>query len=292
MSISNIITDQKTFHTLEIYPSDKQDASLNDIIVYMKDEWLSPDKHKDFPLYSYCHWPTLDEDMLNLSTKFKKCIFIILGKKEYFIDGVWAKTFKSGKLVKYENNIEHNINLLLESGNRKITQEMGIEPNIVYDTRKYFINNNKSFMDAFNLATNMTVITGQTVASLGGLVGEAATAAKILSIGMTLINQMQQNLNNYGKNRGKCANLTERCNNIVNALQKIPSSALNLQYVVCVINKIEDAKNLIDEYLKKWRITKFFLSSEYNGNFSAINQNLSDSFNDFFISYQLSKERA
>lgn len=288
MDLNSIISEQKTFHTLEIYPLDKDKIisadALGKIIEYIKNEC-------NMPLYKYSVWSTMDSDMLALSNKFKKNIFTVFGKGEYFIDNVWSKVYINGEVAEFNNTVTQTITLVLPDGNRSVTAENGIEPSIA-DTKQFFVTTDKSFMSTFNLATNLTVLLGQTTASIGSLVGEAATAAKILSVGMTIINEMQTNLNNYGKNKGKCCNLAERCNNIINALQKIPSDCLNLQYIVRVINKIQDSKDLIDEYLKRWRITKFFLSKEYIDQFNATNQNLSDSFYDFAVSYQLSHQES
>lgn len=292
--------EQKTYHTLEIYPPTDFDEvsiikkegelsnsfnedTLNQIMKYIKEEWLPSER--EIPLYVPTTWITIDTDMKKLSEKFLNYVFVILGKGEYFIDNVWSKIYKNGQLVILSNNIDHTINLRLPNGDSREITNNKISVNQAYDIGKYFPSDDKSFMAGFNIATNIGTMLGTTAASVGSMVTEAALAAKVVSIGIAILDEMQRNLNNYGKNRGRCKNLAERCNNIIITMQNVPSENLRLQYVITVVNKIEEAKNLISEYVKRWRITRFFLSGEYLDSFSAANQNLSDAFYDFVATH-------
>lgn len=291
----SISFEQKTYYSLEIYPPSEYDCDTiikknegraelspemqNRIMRFIKEEWISPDR--PIPLYTLCNWITLETDMKTLSEKFQNYLFVVIGKGEYFVDDVWSKIYKNGQLLILSNNIEHTISLRLPNGEKREINSNKVAVNPVNDIGKFFPSPEKGFMDVFNMATNIATMLGTTVASMGSMVTEAALAAKVVSIGIALLDEMQRNLNNYGKNKGRCKNLVERCNNIIITMQSVPSKNLHLLYVVSVVNKVEEAKDLINEYIKRWRITRFFLSGEYLDKFTATNQNLSDSFYDF-----------
>jgi hypothetical protein len=301
--MTSLIPEQKTFYSLEVYPPSECDDAiffksnidaepihpdiLELIMKYVKEEWIPEDR--EIPLYKFCLWPKVDSDMKTLSNKFKNYLFVLFGKGEYFIDNVFFRFYKNGNLVVFNNDVDQVVSIKLPNGDKRLIVDNMVKTG-KYDLGQYFDTGNKTFMDNFNIVTNIGTMLGSTVASLGSMASEAAMASKILSVGVSLLDEMQRNLNNYGKNRGKCKHLADRCANILVSLQNIPSKSLNLQYVMCVINQIQESRDLINEYLKRWRITRFFLSGEYLDRFDATNQNLSDYFYDFAINYQLSKK--
>lgn len=303
VGLSDLIKNQKTYYSLEVYPPSSYDSDNIDIISnpidksvldlilrYIKEEWI--DSSIPLPLYAFCKWTTVDSDMMRLSEKFKDYTFVLFGRGEIFIDNVWNKIYSKGELVLYNKNIDYRMILKLTNGTERVVhKDKGIESDPNFDLKQYFPESNKSFMDCFNVATNLTSLLGGTVASVGTLVGgavaEVALASQVIKIGVTLLEEMQTNLNNYGMNKGRCKHLAERCENIMVTLQNTPPESIKLQHVICVIDRLKTAKDLINEYIKRWRLTKFILSREYVQQFTACNQNLSDCFYDFAVNLQV-----
>lgn len=253
----------------------------------MKEDWIGADD--EFPLYKYYKWVSVDADMNRLSNKFSNYVFVVFGKGELFIDNIWVKIYRNGRLIYMGNDITFNVRIRMPLGDRGLTN--GQIDASTYDVKQYFPSKDRSFLSYFNMATHLSLLLGKTATSLGSMVAEAAIASQVLSAGITILNEMQQNLINFNKNKGKCKHLVDRISNIVSTMQKIPADTLNLQHVICVVDRIKASQNLVDEYIKRWRITKFFMSGDYLDKFTAVNQELSDCFYDFGINYQITNKR-
>lgn len=281
---------------------DPEILKYQEIAAYMKSDWISKPKlnrkesediHEevDIPLYKFTIWKNIDGDMVRLSAKFTDWLFVIYGKSELFVDNLWIKAYRNGRLIHAANDLEYDIKLKMPNGTlRAVDQKGHILMNDKYDMVKYLKGNDKGFMDYVNIATSLSIMFGQTVCQLGSMVGEAAVAAQVISVGLNFLNQMQQNLITYGYNRGRCKHLVERCDNIITAMQRVPPDTLNLKFVISVIDRLKTARDLIDEYINRWRVTRFFSSQMYSAKFTGVNQQLSDCFYDFGVNLQISSK--
>lgn len=254
---------------------------LGKIIEYIKTEWLD-----DIPFYKYTIWQTVLADMMKLSNKFKNWIFVVYSKDELFLDKIWIKIFRNGRMIHASNNIRISIKLKLPNGSFKKVDDNGfVKLDQKYDASKMLgINQDKGLNEIFNIAVDIGTMLGQTLSQLGGLVagmqgvGYVTTA---LSVAVTIVDEMQQNLIEYNNNKAYCKNMVIRCKRIVNLMQKLPPQMLDIEHIIDVVEKIEDCKNLINSYNRKWRITRFFASRQLRRQFNETNADLTDSFNDF-----------
>ncbi len=324
-NIRNLLQYQKSYYSLEIYnPNmydkiriiktnvDEEDYDVNyeseidfnidmsesdmyeQITSYIKTEWLSYKKgsFEDVcPFYKYTTWTTMDRDLVVLSEKFRGWVFVVYEKSELFIDNLSMKVFRSGRMIHSSNDLDYDIKLKMPNGTLKSVDQQGyIKLNPEYDVSKYLKPEDRGMGDYLNIATTMLVTFGETVCQLGSMVGEVAVVAQVIGVGLKIINEMQQDMIQYGYNKGRCKHLMERCKNAVDTLQQIPPNTLKLQHVVSVVDRIEASKNLINEYAKRWRVTRFIMSKSYKEKFESANGELGDCFNDFGINYSIMKK--
>jgi len=264
-----------------------EDFALYDsILQYIKYEWDYSNK-----LYNYCEWPTVDENMLELSERYPDCKFILYCKGEFFMDTYVVKIYTNGSLEYSASNVICRIEVVLPDGSIKKTNNQGIVM-LENGIDKMFTTKNKgiNIKEQINIATDLLVLLGQNVASVGTVFSEALLASKLLSSCFSIIDAMHQNFTRYGDNRGKCYNLNLRCKSILSNLQCIPPSSLNLGCVVNLVNVIKDAIDLINTYNSKWRLTKFLASGTYKDMFDAANLNLSNFYYDFGLNYTINKK--
>ena len=279
---SNDLVNSSSFNSL-LSP----DYALYDsILQYIKYEWDYSNK-----LYNYCEWLTVDENMLELSERYPDCNFVLYCKGEFFMDTYIVKIYHNGSLEYSGSNVICKIQVLLPDGTIKKTNESGIVT-LGNGIDKMFLTKNKgiNIKEQINIATDLLVLLGQNVASVGTVFSEALLASKLLSSCFSIIDAMHQNFTRYGDNRGKCYNLNLRCKSILSNLQCIPPSSLNLGCVVNLVNVIKDAIDLINTYNSKWRLTKFLASGTYKDMFDAANLNLSNFYYDFGLNYTINKK--
>jgi hypothetical protein len=261
-------------------------ALFDSIMQYIKFEWDYSNK-----LYNYCEWPTVDENMLELSERYPDCKFILYCKGEFFMDTYIVKIYINGSLEYSGSNVICKIEVELPDGSIKKTNSQGI---VVLENGidKMFTTKNKAInvKEQVNIATDLLVLLGQNVASIGTLFSEALLASKLLSSCFSIIDAMHQNFTRYGDNRGKRYHLNLRCKSILTNLQCIPPSSLNLGCVINLVNVMKDAIDLINKYDSKWRLTKFLASGTYQNMFDAANLNLSNFYYDFGLNYTINKK--
>lgn len=312
----SLLENQKTYYTMEIYPPNKYDdktiiredevvlntetgeqlvevnnsnessSDFFNMINYIKTEWIT-----ELPFYKFTDWKNVEGDMVRLSNKFPDWMFVLYCKSQLFMDNLWVKIYRNGRLIHLSNEILYEIKLKMPNGIYKDVDKNGqVILNPSYDIKRYLGGGNRDFSEFMNIATSLTVSLGHTVADLGSLVGEVAMASKVLSIGLNIVQQMQNDAQAYQHNNGKCKHLIERCNNIIHALNSIPPELVNIQYVVSVVDKLKNAQDLIHDYNKKWRITKFLGSSTFKNKFDGMNSELSDCFYDFGVNFQITQK--
>lgn len=322
-NIKSLLQNQKSYHSIEVYAPNMYDAvgiikehpdneinyqseidlsgeELSDTDMYeeitsfMKTQWLI---HKNgpyeevFPFYKFTVWNNMDGDMLMLTEKFRGWVFVVYSKSEIFVDNLSIKVYRSGRMIHNSNDIDYDIKLKMPNGTLKSVDQQGyVVLNDNYDVSKYLKIENRGMGDYLNIATTMLVTFGETVCQLGSMVGEVAVVAQVLGIGLKILNEMQQDMVQYGYNKGRCKHLMERCKNIVDTLQQIPPNTLKLQHVVTVVDRIYNAKNLITGYSKRWKLTRFIMSKSYAEKFESANGELGDCFYDFGINYNIMKK--
>lgn len=313
-NVSSILKEEQFFYSLEIKLPDKPKGDITDysdlenhdlinskslnnmlpedftlydsILQYIKYEWDYSNK-----LYNYCNWPTVDENMLELSERYPGCKFILYCKGEYFMDTYVVKIYINGGLDYSGSNVECRIDVILPDGTIKKTNTSGIVM-LENGIDKMFTTKNKgiNIKEQINIATDLLVLLGQSVASVGTVFSEALLASKLLSSCFSIVDNLHQNFTRYDYNRGKCYLLNLRCKSILTNLQCIPPSSLNLGCVINLVNVIKDAIDLINTYNEKWRITKFLASSSYQDQFNAANENLSNFSGDLSLNYLINKK--
>jgi len=315
--VKTLLEDQKVYYSLEIYPPEFYDEQfmikkpeviefdkisevdinsrgeqLKEIIAYMKFEWLdkSSDESDELPFYKFVYWNKMVGDMCRLSNKFEGWIFVVYGKNELFLDNLWIKIFRNGYINHFSNNIELEIKLKLPNGEYKNVDKSGNLAHGDYDVAPLLNPKTKGIGTYLNIFTDIGLLLGTTVANVGSVVTEAALAAKILASAVGIIDAMHQNAIKYGVNKGKCKHLISRCENIVGVLQKIPPQTLNAQMVISIMLKLQEAHQIIETYSKQWKITRFFAAKENHAKFSDINSDLSDTFYDLGVNYQVDQK--
>lgn len=291
-------------------PIDHNKDKLQDIIFYMKTEWLKNNKpitnnkknnkdnnNKDIndqyelPFYKYTEWPTMPGDMLRLSNKFKDWMFVIYGKSELFIDNIYINIYRNGRLEHCSGRIEIDIKLKMPNGTYKTVDREGlIKLDPTYDVSNILIPREKGLESFAHIATDMTVLLGNTITDLGSFAAEGAIAAAIIANALKIVDAMHQNVIRYGDNKGKCKFLYDRCNNIAKSLQQIPNSTIDLKFVTLVIEKLTQARDLIEEYGKQWKITRFLGSSANKRKFDDMHSDLDSSFHDFGVNLQVDRK--
>lgn len=255
----------------------KEHVERDNIINYINNGWVDSEV---VPLNCYTKWLTVNEDMTRLSMEFSDWIFILYSKCEIFMDKINVMIFRNGKILHSSNNILIDVKIVLPNGNFRNVKDNKILLNKDYEV-KTLASDDKAIGTFGHVFTDLTVMLGGAVADLGSLAAEAAVAAKILAVGLKIVDEMHTNLKEYNINKGKCSHLVSRCDNIVGTLQTIPEDNLGLKYILAIVQKIEEARILIKKYLKQWRITKFFSSKDNKRKFNDANQDLTDTFNDF-----------
>lgn len=277
-----IISSSKSFNNM--LPADF--TLYDSILQYIKYEWDYANK-----LYNYCNWPTVDENMLELSERYPDCKFILYCKGEFFIDTYVVKIYINGSLEYSGSNVSCHISIILPDGSVKETNNAGVVM-LENGIDKMFMTKNKSInvKEQINVATNLLAELGQSVVNVGSAFTETILASKLLSACFTIVEIMNQDYTLYGYNKDKCYYLNLRCKSILTVLQNIPPSSLNLACVINVVNVIKNAIDLINKYNSMWRITKFIESSTYTYLFNTANLNLSNFYYDLGLNYTINKK--
>lgn len=257
--------------------------------------------------YTYINWPTFEIDMCVLSLKFPKYKFYVYSKNELYMLQAYHYTFVAGHLTYKSTNPEINVYVRDECGlSVNINSLDDLDHSLLRDSVSYPNCSNpnnydqlqpvqrktcpgkkgdRGIGDNLHVLTDISIMVGQTAAGIGSLSTELLVASRILSVGLAIVDQMQDNLIKYGINKGKCVHLANRCNNIVNIIAAVPPKYLNTQIVLDVVHKLEASRILIKDYIKQWKITKFFSSSYNHRKFSDMNSDLGDVFYDFQVYY-------
>lgn len=278
--------DQETLQR-KIHESNMR--KLTKIVQYIKGDWLtSVNNEVELPFYKPTNWKTIDSDMFRLSDKFVGWIFIVYCKSELFVDNLSVKIYRNGRMIHANNNIELEIKIKLPNGLYKTANRNGIiEFDSEYDISRMLNPTDRGIGDVMNTIEEVGMVFGKTALELGSLVSGGAVVCQVLSIGLTFVDEMHQNMIRYGNNKGRSKKLYDRCNNIVGALQNTDKEALNLGYVVSVIQQVQESKGILKKYGKQWKVTKFFRSGSNKRKFVNINGDLSDSVLDFGVNYQI-----
>jgi len=251
-------------------------------------------KKKEFPLYRYSQWSTLYSDMINISNEFEGWIFIIFERPELFTDRTFVKIFRNGCTIHASNNIETNMKLCLPNGSHRTIYKNGsIESNGKFDIRTELLDqsNEKGLSDIAHVGMDMFVIAGRTIADLGSLASEAAVAAKVLAVGVAILDELHQDLIQYSENKGKCYFLYNRCQNIINMLQQMDSGSMSLTSVRLVVETINEAKDLIKKYKRQWCIMKFLSAKSNQRKFDSVHSNLDSGIGDLSFGYSLQHKK-
>lgn len=262
----------------------KKKNNNSDIKEILKEDTIN------IPFYKYVIWERMDADLVRLSHKFQGWIFVIYGKNELFIDNYWVKIFQDGSLIHCSNKVEFEIKLKMPNGIYKTTDKQGyVQLENKYDVKNLLVPGNRSLGTFGHIFTDMTVLLGGTIANLGSLASEGAVVAAVLGQALKIVDAMHQNVIRYSDNKGKCKFLYDRCNNIAESLQQIPTSSLNLRFVLLVVEKLTEARDLIKKYNKQWKITRFLGSNSNKRKFDNMHSDIDSSFHDFGINYMIDK---
>lgn len=287
VNVKEIIQEQKTYYSLDIEINTDM-VTLDEIIAYIKREWPAYKK-----LYNYCIWSTYDNDMTQLSEMFMDCKFTLYCKGEFFIDAYFIKVYTNGIVKHLDCHVKCQVSIMLPDNSIRQTNGQGIimlenEMDKILCPKDRKIN--VSIKEQISIATDLLVLLGQNVVSVGMAFSETLLASKLISSCLSIVDALHQDYTKYGDNKGKCYNLNLRCKNILNTLQSIPAYTLNLGPVINVVNCVRDALDLINEYNGKWRITRFFNASRYQDVFNEVNTNLSNFYYDFGINYSVNRK--
>lgn len=248
-------------------------------------------KEVDIPFYKYIIWKRMDADLVRLSHKFKGWIFVVYGKNELFIDNYWVKIFQDGSLIHCSNKVEYEIKLKMPNGEYKTTDRQGyIHLENKYDVKNLLTPGNRSLGTFGHVFTDMTVLLGGTIADLGSLAAEGAVVAAVLGQALKIVDAMHQNVIRYGDNKGKSKFLYDRCNNIAESLQALPSSSLKLNFVLLVVEKLKEARDLIEVYSKQWKITRFLGSNSNKRKFDNMHFDLDSCYHDLGTNLTMDKK--
>ena len=244
----------------------------------------------EFPFNKWTKWVHVTGDMVRLSDKFHKWMFVVYSKSEYFVDNISVSVYRKGRLVHSSNDIECDIRLKLPNGTtRKLDKDGMVILDPQYSIIPYLDEDDRGFSEFMHIFTDVSVLVGKTIADLGSLAAEAAVAAKVLSVGLGIVDEMHQNLRIYNVNKGRFYDLAERCKMQIESLQKMPAEMLNIRYVIYVVEKIEEAKAVLDKYLSQWKITRFFSARTNKRMLVDADGNLSNAFHDFGVHFQVNK---
>lgn len=278
---------------------------LPKIVQYIKYEWIEeaaipikhPLLHKEEieeqapvtyfnPFGVYSEWPNMEIDMKALSGKFPTCVFVVYIQHKFYIDNIRLKIYHDGELDHSSNKVKVSVQVKLPNGVYTSTEKGVLQLNPHYDVQSLFrpaTRGARSLSDYAFIATDLTMAIGNTVAQVGSLVPQAATAATLLSSALQIVKLLEDDLVNYRYNRGKCLFVKIRCQNIVETLQQLPPDLLNIQQVKLIVDNIQEAQTLVNTYIRKWRITKFFGSAVYRRQFDNLNAGLDICYNDLGI---------
>lgn len=299
------ISSNGDFEMSVIAEEPSEPLTLQHIGDYMRTQWkpswqaqegdkskLSDDKSK-LPLYTYCHWPACELDMCRLSGRFADYTFMLFGKEKVFLDHLWCKTYRAGRCTYHSADVQVQVTLKLGDGSERRLNTSGLpELSEDLDAKQWLlspVNRSGAQMERTlgDIAVDNVVLFGQAMADAGGVLTDMAVAMRALAIGLTILDQMHQNLIRYNNNKGRAANLYQRCKHTLQILQNMPAEQLDAGCVVSVVNQIKHANEVLLEYSKQSRVVRFFGSNSNKRKLTDVNGDLSDSLQDLQLQMAL-----
>lgn len=266
-------------NNIDLINNENNKYQISEIIKYIKEN--------DFPLYKYCVWETLDQDMKDISGVFPKNVFILYAKHDKYIDRFKVITYQNKDMVYSTQRVKFTLSVKLPNNTYKnfYLDRSGINFDSPYNIESY-LNGKRGFGTVVSAFTDVGISIGHTAADIGGYALEAAPIATAIGVALDIVKQMQTNLEDYKDNNSKAYDLYERCdtisrslnNFIINSDSLIPSVKIEI-----LNNKLEKARNLIKDHKESYAITKFFGSRTYKKKLDSIHRNLTFMESDFLF---------